>query len=140
MPPISHKYLEKLQKEVSELSSWLNTTHSQDDGSARPDDLKALYKRVYSIYQKSLALHQTTIEDPVESDELEELRQDVANFDYWLTTEINPESQIEERQTVFTRANAISLKALSLYRSASQTDGHPQEVAGDEEHASLSGS
>ncbi len=139
MPPISHKYIEKLQKDFVELSSWLNSTQPQTDGSADPEDLKALYKKVFLVYQKTLALHQTTHEVGSTPDDLEELRQDVANFDYWLTTEISRNSQAEERQSVFTRANGISLKALSLYRSAAQNDGEPQEPAGDEP-ATLSGS
>lgn len=139
MPPISHKYVEKLQKELAELNAWLNNTQPQADGSANPEDLKALYKKVFPIYQKSLALHQATLEVGSTPDELEELRQDVANFDYWLSTEISRNSQAEERQSVFTRANGISLKALSLYRSAAQHNGDPQEPAGDEP-ATLSGS
>ena len=140
MPPISHKYIEKLQKDVADLDSWLSSIQSEDDGSANQDDLKSLYKKVYPIYQKSLALYQTTLEAADQGDEFELLRQDVANFNYWLNAEMSQEPQAEERQKVFTRANSISLKALGLYRTAaSRNDNDPQEPAGDEP-ATLSGS
>lgn len=139
MRPISHKYLEKLHKEATDLDSWLSGTQAQEDGSARPDDLKTLYARSYSIYQKALALHQTTLEEPAENDDFEELRQEVAKFYFWLATEVGNTPNVEERKNVFTRANAISLKALSLFRDAAQQVEDPQEPAGDE-HASLSGS
>lgn len=135
MPPISFKYLEKLRKEISELDSWLAGTEAQDDGSASPDDLRALYTKVYSVYQKSVALHQAVAGEN-EVDDLEALRLEVAKFDYWLSTELNQPS-LDEKRDIFTRANSISLKALSLYRAAGQQSDDPQEPA-DDEPASLS--
>ncbi len=136
MPSISHKYLEKMHKEVGDLENWLGTTQPQEGDSANPEDLKTLYQKAYAIYQKSLALHQTTVE-PVGGDELNELRQDVVKFDHWLLNEIGSQPGPDELQLIFTRANAITLKALSLFRNASQNDSEPQETAGDE-HTSLS--
>lgn len=128
MPPISHRLLERLQKEVAELDRWLASTEADNDGSAQRDDLVTLYDKSQLIYRKAQALHETTLEEP---NEFEQLRHDVSKFDYWLSTEVDPNNQ-EHLQALFTRANSISLRALSLYRSASQNPGDKQEPAGDE--------
>lgn len=137
MPPIPHKYLEKLRKDVAELNDWLGATQAQD-GAARPDDLKALYSKAYAIYHKALVLHQTTIEDPADQDGFDELRQEVAQFDHWLATKAKQPTS-EELQDTFTRSNTIYLKSLSLFRNAAQETTEPQEPADDNHHISLGG-
>ncbi len=136
MPPISYKYLEKLSREIAEIDTWLASTQAQEDGSASSEDLKALYTKVYSIYQKAVALHQTVVTEGEGDSDFEGLRQEVAKFDYWLAAELNQPS-LEEKRAIFTRANAISLKALGIYRTAGQESDEPQEPA-DDEHPSLS--
>jgi hypothetical protein len=128
MPPISHKLIEKLQKEVADLDKWLSGTAADDDGSARREDLLELHEKSQSIYKKTQALHQTTLDNP---SEFEQLRLDVSKLDYWLSTEVDPNNP-EHLQALFTRANSISLRALSLYRAASQVGSEPQDSAGDE--------
>jgi hypothetical protein len=128
MPPISHKLIEKLQKEVADLDKWLSGTAAQDDGSTRREDLLELHEKSQSIYKKTQALHQTTLDNP---SEFEQLRLDVSKLDYWLATEADPNNP-ENLQALFTRANSISLRALSLYRAASQVGSEPQDSAGDE--------
>ncbi|HEX2914928.1 MAG TPA: hypothetical protein VH186_29310 [Chloroflexia bacterium] len=136
MSTISHKYLEKLRKEVTDLDNWLGSTQPAEDGNARPEDLKNLYGKGYSVFQKTLALYQTTLDTETEQEDFEQLRQEVAKFDYWLSTEVTS-PDIAELKNIFTRANAIYLKALSLYRHAAQEVEGPQEIGG-EEHASIS--
>jgi hypothetical protein len=136
MPSISYKYLEKLRKEISDLDAWLAGTEAKEDGSANPEDLKTLYTRVYAIHQKSIALHQAVVDEASPEDDFEMLRQDVAKLDYWLATEVS-QPNLDEKRDIFTRVNAISLKALSIYRAAGQQSDDPQEPA-DDEPASLS--
>jgi|GEM_PF-1777781 len=63
MASISHKYLEKLRRDVGAFEQWLATTEAQDDGSASVGDLQAAFTKANSIYIKALALYRTTAED-----------------------------------------------------------------------------
>ncbi len=136
MPSISYKYLEKIRKEVSDLDSWLGNTQSQESGTANPEDLKALYTKVLALYQKAVALSQAVADEEGTADDFDSLRQDVAKYDYWLAAELT-DPTLEEKRIAFTRANAISLKALAIYRKAGQASDDPQDPA-DDEPASIS--
>lgn len=138
MPPISHEFLEKLRKEVTKFDEWLAETTPQEDGTARPEDLKALHGKGFSIYQKALALHQTVDEEALDPDEFEDLRQELNKFNYWLSAKLT-RPNAEDLQAIFTRANSVYLKALGLYRAAGTEADGMQEPPGDD-HRSLSGS
>ncbi len=60
MPPISHKYINKLRREVAAFDEWLANTQPQPDGSANVADLQVIFTRANSIYLKALALYRTT--------------------------------------------------------------------------------
>lgn len=63
MPPISHKYLLKLRREVGVFEEWLGNTKPEPDGSASAADLQAIFTRANSLYLKALALYRTTGEE-----------------------------------------------------------------------------
>jgi hypothetical protein len=69
MPSISHKYFEKLRKEVQAYEQWLGQTVAQQDGSAKASDLLDSFKRANSIYIKALELYRTTADDSSEDND-----------------------------------------------------------------------
>jgi hypothetical protein len=69
MPAISHKYLEKLRREVIAFEQWLEQTKPEENGSASAADLQAVFTKANSIYLKALALYRTTADDDQENDE-----------------------------------------------------------------------
>jgi hypothetical protein len=69
MPAISHKYLEKLRREVAAFEQWLAQTQAAEDGSASPANLRDAFTKANSIYIKALELYRTTSENNSEPDE-----------------------------------------------------------------------
>ncbi len=63
MPAISHKYLEKLRREVEAFEEWLGATKPESDGSASASDLQTAFTKANAIYIKALALYRTTAEE-----------------------------------------------------------------------------
>ena len=69
MPAISHKYLEKLRKEVAAFEQWLAQTQPEEVGSASPANLRDAFTKANSIYIKALELFRTASDNGSESDE-----------------------------------------------------------------------
>ncbi len=62
---------------------------------------------------------------PISHNYLNKLRREVASFDEWLaSTQPEPDgsAKVEDLHHIFTRANAIYLKALALYRTTADAD------------------